>query len=373
MGSTGLKLGRMGGIDVSIDLGVFPLMAILSYLLASSILPSSVPDHVGLTYWSVGIVIAILFVLSLLAHELAHSLAARRVGIGVSGITLWLFGGVSELESEPEKPGAAFLIALVGPMASLAVGGIAVAASFGLDAVSGPPIYVTALEWLGIVNLILGVFNLLPAAPLDGGHLVAAAVWKLRGDRLVGQIAAASLGRLLGAALAAFGFYQLAVSGSWFAVWNVALGAMLFQSARMREQALRIHRALAGKHVGDLMDQNVRSASLMATVSQVVESTLEAGNQSAVPIIDWDGRVVEVVESDDLYAVPREQWDQTTALSARRSRGEFVSAAADENVSDLLDRMSEHRRRHAAVLADGRLIGLIGPEQILAKIGRSVR
>lgn len=368
MGSKGLKLGRLRGVDISMDLGVIPLLGVLSFLLATSILPHSAPDHVDLTYWTVAIVVSILFVVSLLAHELAHSLMARRLGIGVTGIVLWLFGGVSEMDSEPETPGAGFKIAVVGPLASLAAGGIFLLASFGLDAVSGPRIYVAALQWLGIVNVALGVFNLLPAAPLDGGHVVAAVMWKIRGDRLGGQISAAFLGRILGAGLAGLGLFQLAATGSWLAIWNIGLGLMLFQSARYREQALRIQRAVAGKRVGDLMDTTARSAPPTATVSQAVASALGSGTQSAVPIVDWDGRVLGLVESNDLYAVPKDRWDDTTALSVGRAVGSFVTAVPTDKVTDLLERMAEHGRRHAAVLADGHLIGLVGPEQIMERL-----
>lgn len=371
MGSKGLKLGRLRGVDISMDAGVIPLLAILSFLLATSVLPHSVPDHVAVTYWTVAIVVAIMFVVSLLVHELAHSFMARRLGIGVTGITLWLLGGVSEMDSEPETPGAAFAIAVVGPLASLMAGGAFLAASLGLDAISGPPIYVAGLQWLGIVNLVLGVFNLLPAAPLDGGHVVAAAMWKIRGDRLGGQISAAFLGRILGAGLAGLGLFQLVATGSWLSIWNIGLGMMLFQSARYREQALRIQRAVEGKRVGELMDTTARSAPPTATISQVVSSTLGAGTQSAVPIVDWDGRVLGLVETNDLYAVPREKWDDTTALAVGRSVGTFVTAVPTDRVTDLLERMSQQRRRHAAVLVDGHLIGIVGPEQIMERLNPS--
>lgn len=368
MGKKGLGLGRLRGVDISMDPGVLPLLVILSFLLATSILPESVPGHITLTYWSVALVVSIAFVGSLLVHELAHSLMARRLGIGVTGIVLWLFGGVSELESEPETPGASFLISVVGPLASLVTGASFLAMSLGVESLSGPLIYVVALRWLGIVNVALGVFNLLPAAPLDGGHVVAAVIWKLRGDRLSGHISAAFLGRLLGLGLAGLGFFQLSTSGSWLAIWNIGLGLMLYQSARYREQALRIQRAVRGTQVRDLMDTRARSASTVATISQVVSSTLAGGTQSAVPIVDWDGRVVALVESDALYAVPRDKWDQMTALAVGRSDGDFVTASPTDSVPDLLEKMSRRQRRHAAVLADGHLIGLIGPEQILERM-----
>lgn len=364
MRKPGLKLGRLRGIDIAVDPGVLPLLAVLSLLLATSVLPHSTPGHIALTYWSVALVVAVLFLASLLVHELAHSLVAERLGIGVRNITLWMLGGVSELESEPATPGAAFLVALVGPLASIGFGAGALALAQGLHSLGGPAIYVTALQWLGIVNVFLGALNLLPGVPLDGGHLLAAVVWKLRGSNLKGYIAATVAGRLIALVIAGLGLYELTSRGSWFGIWNIGIGLILYQSARYREQFLRLEESLGDAVVEDVMDSAPQAASSLATIAQAVDAAERSGHQSAVPIVNWSGRVVALVELSDLYRVPRSRWDQTTALAAAPEDGDFVVAAPGERVADVLTRMGEQHRRHAAVLSEGTLIGLVGPEQL---------
>lgn len=365
MNSKGLMLGRLRGIEISMDVGVIPLLGVLTWLLASSVLPHSVPGHIGLTYWTVALLIALLFIASLLAHELAHSLVARRLGIGVKGIVLWLFGGVSELDTEPPTPGAQLAISIAGPLTSIGFGAVSLASASALAAAGGPPIYTTSLQWLGIVNVALGAFNMLPGAPLDGGHVLGAVIWKLTNDRLKGLIAAAVVGRFLGISLVAFGLFELSAYGMWLGFWNIGLGFMLYQAARYQEQALRLERALGDRTVSELMDTAPASASSLATISQVVDKARSAEAQSAVPILNWNGHVVALIELADLYAVPRNRWEDTTALAAAPQDQEFVVASPTEKVADLLVRMSRLRRRHAAVVADGALIGLIGPEQIV--------
>lgn len=365
MGSRALKLGRLHGIDIGMDLGVIPLLGLLSWLLATSVLPAWAPGHIALTYWTVAVVIAVLFVASLLVHELAHSLVAGRFGIGVKGIALWLFGGISEFETEPQTPGAAFTVSVAGPLASLGFGAVSFAASYAIHAAGGPPIYVAALEWLAIVNGFLGVFNLLPAVPLDGGHIVVAIVWKLRHDKLKGGIAAAVAGRFLGMAIAGLGLFEISRSGSWFGVWNIGIGLMLHQSAKVQERFLRLEAVLGETTVAEVMDSAPISATAMATISQAVETVTGAGKQSALPILNWSGHVIAVVEMSDLYSVPRNHWEDTTALASVRGDPSFVVAEPTEKVADLLMRMSRLRRRHAAVVEDGELIGLVGPEQII--------
>ena len=365
MGSPGLKLGRVHGIDVDLDVGVLPLLGILSVALATGILPEAVPGHVSLTYWSVAIVVAVLFVVSLLLHELAHSLVADRLGIGVRSVRLWFLGGVSELDSEPRTPEAQFAIAIAGPLASLLFGVGALAGSWLITDLGGPSVYVTALKWLGIVNIILGVFNLLPGVPLDGGHILAAIIWKLRADRCAGAIGASVVGRILGMGVAAFGLYELSVHGTWVGVWNVMIGVMLHQSALQHERFLRLERALGETTVLELMDSHPRSASSTATVSQVIDAARDNDSQSAVPILNWSGRVVAVVELSRLNSVPKSRWGYMTALDATEADPDFVVASPDEKVAELLVRLGRQGRRHAVVIADGNLLGLIGPEQIV--------
>lgn len=228
----GLRLGRILGIEVSANLGVLVIGALLAWSLAATVLPSNAPGMVDRSYWAAGVLGALLFLGSLLAHELAHSVVAQRNGVEVRGITLWMFGGVSEMAEDPATPGADFRITAAGPATSLALGGIFLGIGAACSAVGVQDIYVVLTSWLGLINLVLGVFNLLPGAPLDGGRLVAVGLWKWHGDRLRGQIGAAKAGRVVGIGLVGLGIAEMYQFGGFSGLWTILIGWFLFNTAR---------------------------------------------------------------------------------------------------------------------------------------------
>ena len=201
------RLGRIAGIRVGANWTVLVIAFLIAWALATQLLPSAAPERPVVEYWAAGAIAALLFFLSLLAHELAHAVQARREGLEVDGITLWLLGGVAQLKGEAKTPGAEARIAGVGPLVSLLLG-----AAFGLSALVAqhlglPVLVVAAAAWLGGINLVLGAFNLLPGAPLDGGRLLRAIVWRWKGDPLRATRVATSIGRGAGMALIAFGLF----------------------------------------------------------------------------------------------------------------------------------------------------------------------
>lgn len=364
MTSTGIRLGRIFGIEVSANFGVLAIAALLTWSLAQGVLPSGAPGHVAITYWSVAFVVAVLFVFSLLAHELAHSVVARRNGIGVEGIHLWLFGGVSQLTSEPKTPGAEFRITLVGPGTSLLLGALAWGTAYGINAAGGPSVYVAGLSWLGVINVFLGLFNLLPGAPLDGGRLVAAVLWRIRHDRISGQIGAAKVGRVVAMLIIGVGAFEIFQMGSLAGLWTMFIGWFLLSAARNEQGHYELERAIGQVTVAKAMTPDPHVASPLSTVAQVANGALVAGHQSAVPILDWDGRLIALVTVAELSMVPRDQWDMVTALATVRPGTTPVTAQAGEPLMEVLERMGKVGATHAVVLDAGRVVGLVGPEQI---------
>ncbi|MGB3411008.1 MAG: site-2 protease family protein [Microthrixaceae bacterium] len=364
MTANGIRLGRIFGIEVSANVGVLAIAALLTWSLAQGVLPAGSPGHVPVTYWSVAFVVSILFLFSLLAHELAHSVIARRNGITVEGIHLWLFGGISQLKSDPKTPGAEFRITAVGPGTSLLLGALAWGAAYGMDALGAPSVYVVGLSWLGIINLFLGAFNLLPGAPLDGGRLVAALLWKLRRDKLSGQIGAAKVGRVVGLGIIALGAFEVFQIESLSGLWTMFIGWFLLSAARNEQRHYELERALGAVTVANTMELEPKTASPLSTISQVATDVLVPGRQSAVPILNWDGRLVALVTMAELARIPREQWGLTTALAAAGAGVAPVTAEAGEILAVVLERLARAGASHAVVLHDGNVVGLIGPEQI---------
>ena len=194
-----LRLGKIAGIPVGLNWSVLFVFALLAWELAGLVLPHVQPGHPVALYWVAGTVTTVLFFGSLLAHEAAHALVAKHHGIAVRSITLWLFGGVSELGGEALTPGVEFRIAVVGPLTSFAVALVAGAGSLLLHDGSGTAAVVAAaLGWLAWINVLLGGFNLMPAAPLDGGRILRAALWHRSGDRVRATLTSSRCGEVFG-------------------------------------------------------------------------------------------------------------------------------------------------------------------------------
>jgi Zn-dependent protease/CBS domain-containing protein len=364
MRQAGLRLGRIFGIDVSADLGVLFIGGLLTWSLATAVLPQSEPGLGGGAYWSVAMIGALLFLGSLLAHELSHSVVARRNGIEVEGITLWLFGGVAQFKSDATNAGAEFRIAAAGPAMSFLLGGVFVGAAFGLAQLGAPDLYVVLLSWLGLINIFLAVFNLLPGAPLDGGRVLAAVLWKIRGDRLRAKVSAARAGRFVGLLLIAAGFAEIFYLQSFGGLWTAFIGWFLLGAARMEESHYVGERALGDLVVSSAMVRDPQVVHVWTTVADTVNGPLRDTAQTAVPVLDFGGHVVGLVTMNQVRRVPAEQWAATEAGRIMLPAASVPSAAPTDKLTDLMERLRPEAEGLALVLAEGRLVGVVGPNEI---------
>jgi Zn-dependent protease len=252
-----ISLGRIAGIHVGLNWSLVVVVALIAWNLAGRILPSAAPGQASAAYWTAGIISALVFLVSLLAHELAHSIVAQRRGVRVEGITLWLFGGVSRFSSDTSAPGSSALITFVGPLTSLLLGAIFLLASAISSGAAAPTLIQATLSWLGMINIILGLFNLIPAFPLDGGRLLKALIWLRTGNRLQAARVAARIGMgftilMIAVGLASFLFAGNVVGG----IWWIFLGWFLLSAARAEEASGLIRQALEGIRVRNVMTPN---------------------------------------------------------------------------------------------------------------------
>ncbi|HMX08187.1 MAG TPA: site-2 protease family protein [Microthrixaceae bacterium] len=365
MRTSGVRLGRVFDIEISADLGVVMFAGLLTWILASSILPASVAGLPAGAYWSVAALGTLLFLGSLLAHELGHAVVARRNDIEVLGITLWLFGGVAQLRSDARTAGAELRIALAGPAMSLVVGALSLAAAVGLRSVGVPEIYVVALGWLGLVNVVLAVFNLLPGAPLDGGRVLAALIWMVRGDRLRAKVWAARAGRAVAILIVAAGAAEVFVLRSSSGLWTIMVGWFLMTAARAEESRYRSEEALGSMPVADAMDRDPSSIRSWSTVADAASGALaDRGTWAAVPVVDADHRIVGVMTLARLRRLPAERWATTTVADVMLPVSQLPTATPGERVVSVLDRLRIQSGGIAVVLDQGRLVGLLTPEGI---------
>ncbi|WP_446216342.1 site-2 protease family protein [Micromonospora sp. IBHARD004] len=363
------RLGRIAGVPVGVNWSVLVIFLLIAWALSASLFPRSYPGHSTGAYVLAGLSAAVVFFLGLLAHEVSHSVVAKRNGIAVEGITLWLFGGVSELKGEAKDPGAELRIAGIGPLVSLLIGfffgGIAVV----LALAGARGLVLGALSWLAGINVLLAIFNVLPAAPLDGGRLLRAAVWKATGDRTKASVVAARAGWGLGALLIAFGLWRFLTGAGVGGLWLALIGWFLIGAAGMEERQARMGSALRGVRVGEVMTPQPQTASGDMTVADFVDHYLFAYRHSALPLTE-DGRPVGLVTLDRVRGIPADRRATTTLGEVSCRADELVLAAPDEALNDLLPRLSECADGRALVVTDQRLVGIVSPSDISRAVQR---
>ncbi|MFG2167751.1 site-2 protease family protein [Micromonospora chersina] len=363
------RLGRIAGVPVGVNWSVLVIFLLIAWALSASQFPRAYPGHSAVAYVTAGLAAAVVFFLGLLAHEVAHAVVAKRNGIEVEGITLWLFGGVSELKGEARDPGAELRIAGVGPLVSLIIGLFfgAIAVLLALTGVHG--LLLGALSWLAGINVLLAIFNVLPAAPLDGGRLLRAAVWKATGDRTKASVVAARAGWVLGALLIGLGLWQFLAGSGVGGLWLALIGWFLIGAAGMEERQARMGSALRGIRVAEVMTPQPQAASGEMTVADFVDHYLFAYRHSALPLTE-EGRPVGLVTLDRVRGIPADRRASTTLAEVSCRADELVLANPDEQLTDLLPRLSQCADGRALVVTDQRLVGIVSPSDISRAVQR---
>lgn len=355
-----IPLGRIAGIPVGMHWSALIGMVLLGQLVALTVLPSTAPGLGAGAYWLAGGLAALGLGGSLLAHELAHAIVARRAGLGVRRITLWLLGGVSELVGQPCEPGAEVRIALVGPLTSLGLGGLFGAATVVTHDLAIPTAVASTLSWLASMNVLLGVFNLLPGTPLDGGRVLHGLLWRHTGDRDRATRAATTSGRVLGALLAGTGIL-LALHGRLDGLWLLVVGWFLSGSASAERAATIVTERLAGLRVADVMSAPPVVASGWWTVQAFIDRLLgEPGRRHRqFPVVDIDGRLAGVVSIADLTRCPPAERRNTPVRQLARPLADALVLSPDMPLEQALQSAPLLSGALAAVVADGHVVGVL--------------
>jgi len=356
-----VHLGRVAGIPVGANWSVIVILAIIADMLAVSVLPAEIRHQSAAAYWAAGCITAVLFLTALLAHELSHALVARRNGVGVRSITLWGLGGVSELTGDPPSAGADLRIALAGPAASLAAAGLFFGVAAAIGQARGPDIAVAAASWLAVMNGVLAVFNLLPGAPLDGGRVLRAALWRHYGDRDRAAASAARSGRHLGVLLAALGLVELLLTGNFLGgLWLMLIGWFLTSAAAAEGAAVKASAALRGLRVADVMTPDPEIAPGWMTLAEFAGRIAAARSvQRAFPVLSSDARLAGVVVTAWLARLSREQRATRRVEQAALPVPEEYLAAPGDPAGPLATRRPLGGEVVAMVLDHGRVIGMV--------------
>ena len=307
-----IRIGQVRGVRLRTHWSVPLLLLLFAYGLSSRTLPAWAPDQSTVVYVVAGVAGALLLMVSLVVHEAAHALTALKAGIPVHDMTLWALGGVTRME-RPGTARAAFAVAVSGPLASIVVAGVALGAAAGTDAVLGWDIPVGVLVWLGGVNVLLGVFNLLPAAPLDGGRVLQAAVWWRTGDQDRAERAAGRGGQVVGTLLVVGGMLVVLTGGAVGGLWLALIGLFISVTAGAERQRAVLRTALRGVRVAEALTGPVSAAPDWWTVDRLlIDEPMRrsgAGSATALPLVDFEGRPSGVLEPRRLAMVPAARRD----------------------------------------------------------------
>ncbi len=358
-----IRLGTVAGIEIGLNWSVLLILALFAWELGLYVFPAR-PGHAGAADWIAGVVGAVALLVSVLIHEVSHAVVSRHHDVSVRSITLFVFGGVAQLEGEAHTPGADFRIAAVGPLTSIVLAGFFGAAQATAVAAGLHGLPVAVLSWLWQINLLLAVFNLIPGAPLDGGRVLRAFLWHRSGDRVRASIQAARVGRGLGVLLAVLGLLTFFSTGSIVGLWPALIGLFVYTAAKAEERYALIQGAVGPLTVGQVMTVPAPVVQGAASVAHAA-AVLWRSRCDALVVVDDAGRATGAVTARAVMAVPDELRPGHVVNDIAISRATLPTARVHEHMDALLERMVAHEGKPALVFDDDdRLVGIVSTSDI---------
>lgn len=359
-----MTLFKLFGFAVHVDLSWIVIAVLVTWSLAAGLFPFQYRGLSPETYWIMGLAGALGLFGSIVFHEMSHSLVARRFGIPMKGITLFIFGGVAEMDDEPPSPRAEFTMAIAGPLSSIFLA-IAFYAVYIFGARSGWPAPVNGVTgYLGVINAILAVFNLVPAFPLDGGRVFRSILWGWRNDLRWATRVSSTFGSAFGIFLIFVGVLN-ALRGNFIGgVWQFLIGMFLRDAARMSYQQLLARQALEGERVRRFMQADPVAVSPSITLAQLVDDYVYRHQHKLFPVVQ-NGELAGCIDLDQVKEIPRHEWAYRTVgeVAKRCSVDRTISPEAD--AVKALSKMNRSGNSRLLVVDQGRLIGILSLKDLL--------
>ncbi len=361
-----IKLGHIAGIEIGLHFSWFIIAFLIAFSLAAHF-HSVRPGWNEAVVWGVSIATSVLFFITLLLHELAHSLVAKSRGLKVRAITLFALGGVSQIESEASDASSEFWIAIVGPLTSLVIGfvllGIVRSWGWGLGREPVTPL-ASVLLWLGYINVLLGVFNMIPGFPLDGGRVFRAIVWWITKKPEKSTRIAAKTGEVVAFLFILYGLFQFFMHANFGGLWLAFIGWFLLEASRSSYAQVGIVSGLRDHRVADIMESNCTQVEGYLSLRDFVDHyLLHSGSRCFV--VAQNNHVAGIVTPNEVRKVSRENWDQTSVQSVMRPLGDLRTVPPDMPALKAVELMNRENLNQLAVVSDGNLLGIFSRGQIL--------
>jgi Zn-dependent protease/predicted transcriptional regulator len=362
----GIPIGKAFGISLRLHYSWFFIFALVTWALAAVYFPSNYPAWSLSVRIAAGLITSVLFFGSVLVHELMHSIVSQRQGVPVQSITLFFLGGVSQITSEPKQPKDEFRMAIVGPLSSLLLGGIFFGIYFGwrnVDTFAAQ--FITAIAyWLGFINLALGVFNLIPGFPLDGGRVLRSLIWWRSGNLKSATRIASNAGRAVGFILIFVGIWFI-FTGNWFnGIWFALIGWFLESAAVGSYQQLLLQEMLKGHVASEVMSRDCVVVPPETTIDQLVHGNILASGRRCFPVVSGS-QIMGMMTLHNVNTVPRDQWGIETVKEAMTPFDKLKWVRPDEELSSVLRILTEDNINQVPVVQDGEIVGMVSRENLL--------
>ena len=355
------QVARIAGVEIGVHYTWLFAFALITWSLAQGFFPASYRGWSSGAYWLTGALAALLLFISVLVHEMAHSFVALAKGLPVRGITLFIFGGVSNIGGEAAKAKDEFAIAIVGPLTSVVLAG----AFWGLRQLAGNPQEPVAaiLAYLTLINLMLAGFNLLPGFPLDGGRVLRSILWGTTGNLARATRIAASVGQAFGWLFIAWGVYQVLGGNFLSGLWMAFIGWFLNNAADASAREVRLQEQFRGVHVGQVMEPSTETVTPQTTVEELVQEWILQRRRRALPVSE-DGKLAGIVTLTDAKGVPQDRWSQVRVGEIMR-REPLYTVGPEDDLDAALQLLAEHDVNQVLVLRQGALVGLLSRAEVI--------
>jgi Zn-dependent protease/CBS domain-containing protein len=362
MGTGSIRLGKIFGIPVGIDYSWFLVFILFTWTFAVGYFPAEFKNWSTTEYWVVGAITALMLFVSVLLHELGHSLVALRYKIPVRNITLFIFGGISQISEEPVSALSEFWITIAGPIVSFVLAGVFAVLSL---VTTGFAPLLAIVKYLAYINVILGLFNLIPGFPLDGGGVLMAIVWGITHNRHRALLTASRVGSFIAYLFIIYGVFQLLSGNLVNGLWIAFIGWFLVSASRSQIMQERVKELLSGHKVSEVMSQAYTIVQSDTTLQSLMDDHILASSRRSY-IVENGEEVVGLLTLHHLRNVPKDQWSTTTVGQVMIPCAKWKDLTLDTELWDAMEEMDRDGVNQLPVMTDGRIEGMLSREDIIS-------
>jgi len=358
------KIGKIKGIQIEVNASWFVIFALVTYTLASGYFPVYYPNFDSTTRWVSSSIIALLFFFSVLLHELSHSLVSLKLGMPVKSITLFIFGGIAQIEKEPDEPMKELKMAIAGPAMSIFLFGLFFLLSIIFKNFGAPEAAVVSLDYLSTINLSLAIFNLVPAFPLDGGRVLRAIVWRFTGNLQKATRIASAMGSIFGYFLIAFGVLLLLSNYIINGIWLVFIGWFINQMSKESYQSRMLSDIFDKINTREFMTGKVVTVDRNVSVQELVDNYFYKYKFAVFPVIQ-NGSIIGIVSAAKVKQLETGAWSQTTVGSITTPLSDSLVVSPEDVVSTAMTKLRSNGVGRVLVLDQNNLLGIVSNTDIL--------